>query len=238
MLNDAGRELLSFLSVNELTLCNTWFMKKGIKKCTWQHLKSKAWHCIDYAALRQKDRRMCLDAAVMRGAECHMDHQLLQIKLRVHQANFNRKQLQKGRKYSVGLLHEGKLRDRTSDEVRKRFQQELSHKVEESWPTDGDGTVEEKWSVLRDALKETAESILGYEGKKQPDWYSESADIIEPALKHRSECCQRWIASGQAREHSKFAKARAFARRMVREAKNAWFRSKAEAQCDRFSGKA
>ena len=100
-----------------------------------------------------------MDATVMRGAECHTDHQLLRIKLRVHQANINRKQLQKGRKYSVGLLHEEKLRDRTSDEVRKRFQQELSHKVEESWPTDGDGTVEEKWSVLRDALKETAESI-------------------------------------------------------------------------------
>ena len=25
-------------------------------------------------------------------------------------------------------------------------------------------------------LKETADSVLGYEGKKQPDWYSESAD--------------------------------------------------------------
>ena len=29
-LNDAGKEFLLFLSVNEATLCNTWFMKRGI----------------------------------------------------------------------------------------------------------------------------------------------------------------------------------------------------------------
>ena len=33
-LNDAGKEFLSFLSVNEATLCNTWFMKRGIQKGT------------------------------------------------------------------------------------------------------------------------------------------------------------------------------------------------------------
>lgn len=27
-LNDAGKEFLSFLSVNEATLCNTWFKKR------------------------------------------------------------------------------------------------------------------------------------------------------------------------------------------------------------------
>ena len=37
-LNDAGRELLIFLSVNEATVCNTWFEMKAIHKRTWQHL--------------------------------------------------------------------------------------------------------------------------------------------------------------------------------------------------------
>ena len=95
----------------------------------------------------------------MRGAECHTDHHLLRIKLRVHQTNSIRKQLQKGRKFNVGLLREGKLRDRTSDEVRTKFQQELSQRVEESWPKDRDSTCEDKWSVLRDALKEIADSV-------------------------------------------------------------------------------
>ena len=41
---------------------------------TWQHPKSKMWHCIDFAVMWQKDRKRCLDAAVMRGVECHTDH--------------------------------------------------------------------------------------------------------------------------------------------------------------------
>ena len=107
------------MSMNEATVCNTctWFMKRDINKHTWQHPKSKKWHCIDYAAVHQRDRRFCLDAAVMKGAECHIDHQMLRIKQRAHQANPVHKQLQKGRKYNVGLLCEGKLRDRDSNEV-------------------------------------------------------------------------------------------------------------------------
>ena len=48
---------------------------------TWQHPKSKRWYCIDCAVMRQKDRKRCMDAAVMRGAECHTDYQLLCIKM-------------------------------------------------------------------------------------------------------------------------------------------------------------
>ena len=147
-MNDAGKEFLLFLSVNEATVCNTWFMKRDINKHTWQHPKSKKWHCIDYAAVRQRDRRLCVDAAVMRGAECHTDHQMLRIKLRAHQTNQLRKQLQKGRKYNVGLLREGKLRDRDSDEVKKEFQHQLSHRIVELWPEERDSIVEKKWSAL------------------------------------------------------------------------------------------
>ena len=57
---------------------------------------------------------------MMRGAECDTDHQLLRIKLMVHHVNSSRKQLQMGKKYNVGLLHDGKLRDGNSDEVRRK----------------------------------------------------------------------------------------------------------------------
>lgn len=40
MLNDAGKELLHFLSLNKATVYNTWFKKKDIYKCTQQHPKS------------------------------------------------------------------------------------------------------------------------------------------------------------------------------------------------------
>ena len=82
-LNEAGKELLSFLSTNEATVCNTWFKKRDICKQTWQHPKSKRWHCIDYMIVRKAHRRRCLDVSVMRGADCNTDHRLLRAKLTV-----------------------------------------------------------------------------------------------------------------------------------------------------------
>ena len=63
--NEAGKELLDFLSSNEATVCNTWFQKKATHKQIWQHPKSKQWHCIDYVIMRQQHHRMCLDVKVM-----------------------------------------------------------------------------------------------------------------------------------------------------------------------------
>ena len=82
-LNEAGRELLSFLAINEATVCNTWFWKKEIYKQTWQHPRYKQWHCIDYVIMRQRDCKRCLDVCVKRGAECHTDHQLVRLKMRM-----------------------------------------------------------------------------------------------------------------------------------------------------------
>ena len=76
-LNSAGTELLSFLSMNKASLCNTWFAKRDIFKRTWQHPGSMAWHCIDYIIVRQADQRQCMDVTTVRNAECGSDHELL-----------------------------------------------------------------------------------------------------------------------------------------------------------------
>ena len=70
-LNEAGKELLSFLSVNEATVCNTWFQKWPINKATWQHPGTKKGHCIDFAIRRQSQH----------SGECNTNHQMLRVKL-------------------------------------------------------------------------------------------------------------------------------------------------------------
>ena len=81
--NDAGRELFTFLIINEVALCNTWFLKKEIHKSTWEHHKSKRRHCIDFAVVRQRIEERCLDASVKRGGNSNTDYHLLRIKMRV-----------------------------------------------------------------------------------------------------------------------------------------------------------
>lgn len=53
--NDAGKELSSFLTLKEATVCSTWFLKKTSYKQTWQHSESEKWNCTDFAITRQKE---------------------------------------------------------------------------------------------------------------------------------------------------------------------------------------
>ena len=111
-LNEAGRELLSFLSINGATVCNTWFVKKDIHKQTWQHPKSKQWHCIDYAIMRKAHRRRCLDVTVMCGAQCNTDHMMLKAKLQIGKKTFR----SGSKKDKAGKFDVSKLQGRCTDE--------------------------------------------------------------------------------------------------------------------------
>ena len=90
--NDAGKELLGFLSTQQATECNTWFRKKEIHRVTWQHPKSKQWSCIDYVIMRESDRRICSDFTVKRGAECNTHHQFLRASMRMAWRGLKREQ--------------------------------------------------------------------------------------------------------------------------------------------------
>ena len=241
--NDAGRELLAFLSNNEAVICNTWFEKKNIHKQTWQHPKSKRWHCIDFAIMRRRDRRRCLNASVLRGAECHTDHQLLSVCLRVHEFRSYRGPKTLRKRFDVtALVCRKKNHPEAEDEnermrqTRTIFQHAVVETAQSRWPPMG--SVEEKWQTVRGALTEAAESVLGIEKRHHPDWFRESADALEPVLQHRNNLYMKWLATGGPVDLQRFRQARGDARRAVRAAKNSWFQAMAdEAQKGRFGGK-
>ena len=235
--NDAGKELLSFLGLNEATICNTWFVKKDIHKSTWQHPKSKKWHCIDFAIMRQKDRARCIDAAVKRGAECNTDHQLLRIKVKVVGGRFYHKpRSNPPKKFDVSALRNSTTNDIDTNNPRNLFQDRLNTTTQAAWKVNS--TVEEKWSTLKRSLIEAALETLGSEQRRQPDWLRDSAEILEPLFQQRNNWYAKWLSSGSSGDKEKFARARRDARRAVRNAKNAWFLRKAQkAQRGRFEGK-
>ena len=236
VINEAGEELLAFLATNEARVCNTWFPKKEIHKRTWQHPKSKKWHCIDYAVIRQRDHKRCLDACVKRGAECNTDHQLLRIKLRVRgKGGYHRSSpKKKNSKFDVGHLTGT---SETCAARRDQYVEEVASKTLTAW-TEG-GTVEEKWGVIRSAMVESARDVLGFEGRRhQPDWFRESEGSLEPLFQKRSSLYSKWLNTGQKADLLKFKEARRVTRKAMRQAKDAWFRKKAEkAELHRFGGK-
>lgn len=235
MVNDAGRELLSFLSSHQATICNTWFSKKNIHKQTWQHPKSKQWSCIDFVVVRQSDRKLCLDVTVRRGAVCNTDHQLVVAKMKLWRFGKIRSKAKVSgiRRYDVGKLLS---KENEGQEVRDKYQEVVLERASESWPEDGD--VMAKWEAVRSAMTSAADDVLGTTARRQPDWFQESMSQLRPLLKQRNEAYSRWLGSGNQVDLIKFREARGIARRAVRNAKNAWFLEKAEeVERERFGGK-
>ena len=104
--------------------------------------------------------------------------------------------------------------------------EEVLERATYAWPEEG--TVEERWEVMHSALLESADELLGYEKSRQPDWFQESADERRPQLLRRNNGYDRWLASGKEEDLMRFKVARNQAKKSIREAKNSWFRAKAQ----------
>ena len=235
-INNAGRELLNFLSLNEAIVCNTWFKKKDIHKQTWQHPKSKKWHCIDFAIIRKRDQKRCLDSCVKRGAECNTDHNLLHTKLRISKLYQLKHKGTNQARFDVSKLLDPCEDENGENTPRGHFQEFVCNTVKETWKETG--SLEDKWNALKSTLTDAAKTTVGLDKRKHPDWFKENRSALEPLFQERNQAYLRWLGSGLNGDKEKFSKASSVARRMVREAKNKWFTSKdEEAQKARFGGK-
>lgn len=80
-MNSNGQLLLSLCSQFELAITNTMFRLPSKYKTTWMHPRSKHWHLIDYAIVRQRDISQVHITRVVRGADCWTDYRLVITKL-------------------------------------------------------------------------------------------------------------------------------------------------------------
>ena len=239
VINDAGRELLSFLSVHQATVCNRWLRKKAIHQQTWQHPKLKQWSCIDYVLTRQKDRKICLDVAVKRGAECNTDHQFVYARLRMAGCGYRRKAYVNGKgTYDVSKLVRVRQGDYDGSDqlVMEEFQEEVVERARAVWPEEG--MAENKWTALRTVQTDAADSWLGRVKGYQPDWFQESLNELKAILRNRNDAYIKWLAMRKREDLVQFKEAGSVARKAIRQVKNAWFQANTdETQKQHFGGK-
>ena len=237
VLNDVGRELLSFCSVNGATVCNTWFQKKEIHKQTWQHPKSKQWHCIDYAIMRKVQCWRCLDVTVKRVAVCNTDHRMLWMKMKIGK-KFSRRGTKERlvKRFDVAKL-QGQCEDVMGRELPKgKFVSGVCESLKRNW--NQAGTAHEKWIMMRNVMCSVARSVLGQAERREADWFGESEDMLRPLFEKKSRFFNQWLCSGKIRDKRKFVEARRITRKAVRDVKNRWFQTKAaEASAGRNDGK-
>ena len=120
--------------------------------------------------------------------------------------------------------------------TRGLFQSRVAESLKQEWKEDA--PAEGKWNLVKSALCESAESTLGRQTKRSPDWYRESEANLEPLYDKRNQLYLKWLSTGKDGDLKEFRRARVEARQATREAKNAWFLRKAkEAQAGRNGGK-
>ena len=114
-----------------------------------------------------------------------------------------------------------------SEKVRERFVEKVKELVEEGW--DGVSSGEEMWEVIRASMVDAAEVTLGWEERKQPDWFKEKGDQLKEQIDKRNKLFQRWLMSGRNGDRQRYVLQRRSVNSAVKKAKNEWMQEKARA---------
>ncbi len=139
------------------------------------------------------------------------------------------------KRWDVHRLQGRNVDERGRETIRGEYLRSVREKLTEVW---NEGSNVEKWDAVKSSWCYGAETVLGYEDRRQPDWFRESEEHLKPLVEERNRLYALWLATRRERDRKKHAEACRVARRAVREAKDAWFQRKAsEADSGRHSGK-
>ena len=214
-MNDNGLRLLSLCSEHKLLITNTTFRLRDKYKTTWMHPRSKQWHLIDYVIVRQIQQMETLSARVMRGADCWTDHRLVVSKMKLKIRPRIRLCNNRPKKIDLSALR--------VEEKRHELQERNSLLIDNLQQiTDCDpDTV---WDCLTSGLMENASQALGYQTRKNRDWFQENSAEIRKLLHEKNAAhgaCLRNPSSVALRQ--KFSQLRSITQRKLREVENKWW---------------
>ena len=79
----------------------------------------------------------------------------------------------------------------------------------------------EKWERVTDGLVGAAESVIGYESRRQPDWFKDNASVLKELIECRNMLFGRLLKSGSNGDRQKYVSQRRLAAGAVKQAKMA-----------------
>ena len=217
--NAAGERFLEFCAVNQLTIMNTWFQKKHHHLTTWRHPATKAWHMIDYVVLRTEQRALCTDVQVMRGANCWSDHNMVRAKMRLCLPRRKRRGADV-LPIAVHTLQHSKTREAYEQKVTECL---LSR------PYDPNKSNEHNWEVFKECVMAASEEVAGRgRSKKQPDWFWEAADTLQPLIDAKNTALNQFLKTQSAANKKRFRAHQRTVKQAVDDAKEEWIKKVAD----------
>ena len=217
--NDNGQLLLETCAAHNLLITNTVFRLPTRNKTTWMHPRSKHWHMIDYALVRQRDRGDVRVTKAMCGAECWTDHRLLVTKLNLKIQPKRRPQGSRTQK----KLNTEKLAEKTTKE---NLVSELDSAFESLSPPND---IEKFWEIIKEITYSTALKVLGPVQKKHQDWFDQHDEEIQRLLDEKHSKHRELLNDPQSTsKRQAFNSIRACVQQRLREMQDTWLKDKAE----------
>ncbi|CAJ0940211.1 unnamed protein product [Ranitomeya imitator] len=175
--NSNGLLLLKMCATHDLVITNTLFRLHTHKKTSWMHPRSRHWHLIDYIIARKRDEMDFRVTKAMCGADCWTDHRLIVSKRRLRILPARRPQGQK----TTNRLNIYKLQNKR---IAREFANDLDGRLLNILLADEIG-IEEQWTILRDAVYNTALEHLGSATRNNQDWFDENDEEIKTLLEEK-----------------------------------------------------
>jgi len=185
--NENGDMLIQFATKNRLIIKSTMFPHKYIHLGTSRIPGSNEVNQIDHVLVTSRHSSSVIDARSCRGPKCDSHHYLVTIKVRERIANVQKTPRRKTRRWDVEKLHKDAAR---RDEYKKMWDLKLKQKIEGEETV---GSVQKRREQLEQAIKATAEEIIGETNyKKNEEWFNEdSATYIGEKNRARQKMLQK-----------------------------------------------
>ena len=209
--NKAGIRLTTFLEINNLVACSTYFRKNTY--ATWTHPRSKLPHQIDHILTLKTDFRRITDVSVIQPL-LDSDHIALRCKLRLvvsfYKKTPNKRPLSK--LDSNQLLSNQNLSD--------EFNNRISEKLVE--------TDSASYELLAKSMHSSAEATLGEKVRVCPDWFSANRNELLILIDNRNSAVFQKISRPTRGSINRAKNARKELKTAIKRAKSDWIKKLCE----------
>ena len=77
--------------------------------------------------------------------------------------------------------------------MRERYSNAVLREVTQDWRQEASG--ERKWRVIKEGLTKAAETVLGQEKRRSPDWFQDNIHTLETLITKRNDLFSRWLGT-------------------------------------------
>ncbi|XP_067930932.1 craniofacial development protein 2-like [Watersipora subatra] len=199
-----GQRLIQLCCKNNLVVTSTLFPGKPHRKVSWCHPRSKTWHQLDFVITRSKHKEEFLNTRLYHSADCDSDHNLVVSKLRLEPRTYHN-QIKASKKIDVSNLRNQKLQ--------KCYHQSLDKKIA---AINTHTSPEEHWEQLSSSIHNAGSEAFGLKKRQDPDWYSQSRELLEPALDRKRAAMLKYQSRATRQTFADYHSAKSEAQRTVR----------------------